>query len=447
MFKRLPWHTLLAGLVTALLVVSCDIVEIDDKPDPNGPSLEGLLQDATADELANVVTGIESGMRNDLNLYYVDVNVIGREMYRFLSAEPRFTGELLGKDNAVLDDNTFYTTRPWGARYRVVRNSNILIEAANASTQISDEQRQGVLGYAKTMQAYQLLLNLNLTYNNGIRIDVAGDEPGPVVGYSNALEQLSGLLDEAYTHLGNAGSSFAFSLSEGFSDFNSPTTFGLFNRAIKARIEIYRGEAQNALDALDNSFLNESGDIYFGAYHNFSTAGGDQINPVYENPDAPSGDSWLAHPSFIEDSISSDDIRLNKAFERTSSVTFDGLTSGYGFYLYKSQVDPIPVIRNEELILIKAEALINRNTGTDLADAETLINYIRNQAGLPDYGGATTQSALLDEMLLQRRYSLYGEGHRWIDMRRYDRLDELPIDRANDDVWEQFPIPRDENVN
>ena len=31
--------------------------------------------------------------------------------------------------------------------------------------------------------------------------------------------------------------------------------------------------------------------------------------------------------------------------------------------------------------------------------------------------------------------------HRWVDMRRYGRLGQLPIDRAGDDVWEQMPRP------
>ena len=49
--------------------------------------------------------------------------------------------------------------------------------------------------------------------------------------------------------------------------------------------------------------------------------------------------------------------------------------------------------------------------------------------------------ALMDEIVKQRRYSLFGEGHRWIDMRRWGRLNQLPIDRPGDDVWEKFPRP------
>jgi hypothetical protein len=47
-------------------------------------------------------------------------------------------------------------------------------------------------------------------------------------------------------------------------------------------------------------------------------------------------------------------------------------------------------------------------------------------------------------MLHQRRYSLFFEGHRWIDMRRYNKLGELPIDRTGDKVHVSFPIPLNE---
>jgi hypothetical protein len=74
-------------------------------------------------------------------------------------------------------------------------------------------------------------------------------------------------------------------------------------------------------------------------------------------------------------------------------------------------------------------------------EAVIALDIIRESAGLDPYTGAMDAASLTDEMLTQRRYSLYAEGHRWIDVRRYNRLDELPIDRANDDVFSQFPIP------
>jgi hypothetical protein len=78
-------------------------------------------------------------------------------------------------------------------------------------------------------------------------------------------------------------------------------------------------------------------------------------------------------------------------------------------------------------------------------DAVNAINVVRNAAGLVNYLGDQTPQALEDEILKQRRYSLFGESHRWIDMRRFDRIDELPNDRTSDNVPSTVSIPANEN--
>ena len=78
------------------------------------------------------------------------------------------------------------------------------------------------------------------------------------------------------------------------------------------------------------------------------------------------------------------------------------------------------------------------------SNAITAINKIRSSASLANYSGGSDLNSLITEILKQRRYSLFGEGHRWIDMRRYNLLNQLPIDRAGDDVWAQFPRPATE---
>ncbi|HMG67481.1 MAG TPA: RagB/SusD family nutrient uptake outer membrane protein, partial [Chitinophagaceae bacterium] len=125
----------------------------------------------------------------------------------------------------------------------------------------------------------------------------------------------------------------------------------------------------------------------------------------------------------------------------TASASNSGLSSDRDVWVYRSSVAPIPIIRNEELILIYAEASIQNNS---LPDAVVALNKIRTGHGLPVYSGAVTQAALINEMLNQRRYSLFYEGHRWVDMRRYDRLASLPVDRVGDDVWSAMPIPQTE---
>jgi hypothetical protein len=445
-FKNLK-ITLMLGCTIILWSAGCDVLNVDDRPDPNNTELSAVLENPSQADLNTLMGGTISGLRTDINLWFINYGMIGREMYRFLSAEPRNTGDLLGKENSQLDPGSFYTTRPWSAYYANIRMTNILIESASNATALTPEQINGVHGVAKTIQAHQYLMALNQTNENGIREQVRDDinAVGNLLSKAEAFDLIAGLLDEAVTDLNNSGD-FFFALPNGFSGFDDPAGFLQFNRALRARVAAYMEDWQTALDALDESFIDEAGDLTTGVYHDFTTNPNDQTNPVFADPDAGSGDSWVAHPSFVADAEAGDTRVDEKVQLRSSTASLDGLSSDYGLTVYDSQTTPIPIIRNAELILLRAEALINRNTGSDLTDSEDLINIIRNAAGLPDYSGATTQDALLDEMLRQRRYELYFEGHRWVDMRRYDRLDDLPIDRPGDNVWVSFPIPEQENL-
>ncbi|MDX1530649.1 MAG: RagB/SusD family nutrient uptake outer membrane protein, partial [Rhodothermales bacterium] len=406
----------------------------------------------------------------DLDLYLIDVGVIGREYYRFSSADPRFTSDLLGQAG-VLDNNSFFTTRPWAARYAAIRNACTLLQALEVTTEpLSDASKAAARGFANTWIAHQLLLNLNLTYDNGIRIDVCplGETPPVVSPADAAYAELARILDEAAADLQAAGEAeFFFPVlmtPGGGGRFDTPAEFLEFNRAVAARVAVYRENWQEALDLLDGSFLDRalaSADpLEFGAYHLFSTSAGDLTNPFFIDPQNPTGDALIVQPDFINDAAEEDQrvfeedegvedvadpvvqFRVNDEGE-PNPATLDDLTGSYGVFRYESNTAPIPIIRGAELILIRAEAHIQEG---EFEDAIEDLNRIRNAAGLDDYDGDETEAALLDELLRQRRYELYAEGHRWIDVRRYGRLDELPLDRPGDEVFTQFPIPRNENV-
>lgn len=435
-------------LLPALLVFGFSACEIETIEDPNNPSVGGLTANASLSEIQNLVTGIEGSMRLNLGQYFDGIGPIGREFYRFSTSDPRFTSDLLGKGEAVLDNNTFYTTNPYSSRYRTVKNCNILLEAVDNSTAITSEAlRNAAKGYANTIKAYELLLVWVEQYDNGIRIDVADpDNLGAFVGEGNpseALRAIGQLLDAGYAQLNNGGGEFPFRLGSGFAGFDTPSSFAMVNRAIMARVLVYNADWGTALTALTGSFFDLNGNLSNGVSYPFSTAGGDQLNPQWY-PLNVSGEARVAHPSFVTDAEAGD-TRLSKATLRASTEFQDGLQSDYDFTPYASNASSIPIIRNEELILIFAEANIQLDTPNDLDEAVTALNIIRQSAGLAPYSGAVTKSALIDEMLKQRRYSLYGEGHRWVDVRRYDRLGTLPIDRPGDDVWVRFPRPANEN--
>ena len=430
------------NIKTAFLLacfISFFACEIDELPNPNGPSIEGILLDASASQLQTLVTGSEDALRGDISFYYDVVSIVGREYYFFTGSDPRYTGEVLGKGDAVLDNAGFYGNRPYFGRYRTIKNLNVLIDAAMSSSTITDEQLQGYLGFAKTIQAYELHIVNNLQFGNGIRIDVSDiDNLGPFVEYNDALSQILALLDDGLTNLNAAGAEFPFALSSGFAGFDTPATFAQFNRAISARIALYQGNAADAASRVQASFFDPMAPLTTGPGRFYSTAGGDVANNIFRVP--LQNDAIIVHPSFLTDAEAGDN-RLEKALLRGDTLGLDGLSGTHDVWVFRSMEDQVPYINNEELGLILAES----NIGSDNGAAVNLINWVRGNAGLGDYAGGTSDAELIDEVLNQRRYSLYGLGHRWVDMRRYNRLNQLPIDRAGDDVFEQFPRPVSEN--
>ncbi len=414
----------------SLFVCSCK----KDFGDLNQATVQAFTSDATEGELNNLVSGTESGMRNSVALYLDDIGIISREMYHFSPSEPRYVTDLLGASGATLNNSTFYITNTWASRYQDVKNCNVLISAATNSTTITAAQRSGYIGFAQTIKAYQLLMNLNLTDSNGIRVDVADpNNLGPFVSYANGLAAISALLDSAKTQL--TGASVAFTLA-GFGSYSDAPGLIKVNRALAARVDVYRQLWSAALMDLSASFFALHGSLSDGVFHVYSTGSGDQLNTFYI-PQNTTGEVRVAHPSYAADIEAGDD-RIGKATVRTSVASLQGLSSNRDVWVYTTSTTPIPIVRNEELILIYAEANIQQS---DFADAVTAINIIRTAHGLGAYSGATTQAALLTEMLNQRRYSLYCEGHRWLDLRRYNLLGTVPIDRTGDQVWTEFPLP------
>lgn len=413
---------------------------IDEQFDPNGPSIESVLNNPDLGQLNLLVSGAEARMRNGFDTYVDATGSIARELYKF-DADPRNTEELLGKEGEPLDNNTFYLTSPYNTRYIVIKNTNILLEALDNTDIPTAAQKDGYRGFAKTIQAYMLFQVLNMLNDNGIRIDVADpDNLGPFVSRSEAFSRIRAMLDEANNDL--SGAEFAFQLSDGFAGFDTPETFAKFNRALAAKVATYAEDYTAALTHLNSSFFDLNGDLTIGPKHIYSLSSGDIFNGLFKTP-GQNGDQLIVHNDFITNATSGD-ARLAKFAQRVDPQSQDGLNGTHETALYESNVSPIDIIRNEELILIFAEASIQTGKFSDAVDA---INVIRNAHGIGDYTGAQTEEALIDEMLYQRSYSFWGEGHRMFDLRRYGRLNSnfLPLDRAGDQIFTEFPIPLSEN--
>lgn len=106
------------------------------------------------------------------------------------------------------------------------------------------------------------------------------------------------------------------------------------------------------------------------------------------------------------------------------------------------------MLRSSEMLLIMAEAKASTGTADDLKESNKLLNQLRGARieGWTEQEYAT-QAELQDEILLERRRELCYEGHRFFDMRRFNRPIYKPmIDKtlAVGDYHRIQPIPLSE---
>jgi starch-binding outer membrane protein, SusD/RagB family len=416
-------------------------------PDYNNPSIEDFSSSPTPTKIASAAQGLLIGTRvqqGEQNGYVSLLGILGRESYNFDPADPRFITEML---IGPLDPGSpAFGANLFAFPYRNIRNANILLEAVEGVAGMTTAQVEAVRGFAKTIQALDYLYVINTRDDLGAPLDVnraATLDPAPFVSKAEIHTNIVRLLDEGATHLQAAGTAFPLTLSPGFAAFNTPATFITFNRALKARVEVYRRGYAAALTALNSSFISTTAPMSLGAYHSYSTGSGDLQNRLFD----PEGRAILAHPSLVTDAArqpgGAPDARLTAKVAAITPRTVQDITAGHVFTIYGSNTASVPIIRNEELILLRAEA---RYFTGDQAGALNDINFIRTTSGLlAARGPFTSESDFVTELLHQRRYSLMFEGgHRWIDTRRFGVLPALPKALPTHNIASRFPFPEGE---
>ncbi len=441
-------HKAIPVLLAMVAMSACKTLVV---PDLNNPSIEELTgEDATRVAVITAAQGLFVRVRGGIAGragYVSEVGIIGRESYNFDAADPRFVTELLR--DPLDGGNGAFGGNHWGGRYRGFREADIVLNAVEAlDPAVMDAgDKDGLRGIAKTLQALDLLLVINTRDDLGAVITVAADptgDPEPIVDRAAVFARITALLDEAQGHLTGTFPS-DLRLPSGFDGFDTAAEFLTFNRALKARVDVYLGNYAAALTSLSASFLDPAGDMQLGVFYNYGTGSGDQVNNLFD----PSELIILAHPSIETDAqLQTDGVTLDqRVVDKTVSVATVtdqgglGLSSDLAFTLYTSATAKMTIIRNEELILLRAEA--NLQLG-NFAPASADLNILRGAAGLANIDLSTmTATGRIDELLYNRRYSLLFEGHRWIDMRRYGRLSDLLLDSSLR-VHARFPFPQSE---
>ena len=457
-------------------------------PSYNAPDVAGVGADPNGLQL--LATGVTERERALLFATDRDEGLFGREAYYYFPTDARFVSNYLigipttqaGNPEGKRLDPGGFASGIFFERYRNMRNA-VNVQVAVANSALSATQKSAMVGFAKTHYALDLLYLIESRDTVGSVVEIDATNPNanpPFVGRDSVYKRIFAILDSANAALAAGGTAFPVTLHAGYNGFNTPTTFAKFTNAIYARAaadyaatlltrqtsctgnagtaasctrpyqRLVNGNSNNAnataIYQKALTALNAIGPNLFeplragvgptndaGVYALFSTTSGDVQNSLNFNTDV----NLLAHPSFV-DSAQAGDTRLSKVTLVTNSSGAPtpraapsnfGIPAAYRFTIYSSGSTSAPIIRNEELYLLRSEA--KWFTG-DKTGAINDLNTVRTTSGgLAAYSAVAltwTDQQYIDALLYERRMSLVLENRKWVDYRRFGRLLDLPED-------------------
>jgi len=322
--------------------------------------------------------------------------------------------------NHIQEDNTT-VTNAWSAIYDGIGRVNTVIARVPAVADLSDAEKNQILGEAYALRA--------LHYHNLVKF--WGGVPlvlTPIEDPVTASKLTRATVDAVYAQI--------------LSDLDQATTLvtnttqrtrvsTLFVSALRARVLLYKGDYQGALNAANATLAGR--DTLVVPFASLFTADGtptsEDIFRVAFTPQEyneigyyylAAGRREVQPTTALQAVYETGDIRKTLTVIPRNSSNLQGVK-------YPTTIggEDVHVIRLAEVVLIKAEALARLNR---LPEAVDELNKVRIRAGLPKLVlGVTiisgtnvldTQAEVIDAIIKERRVELALEGDRWPDLVR-----------------------------
>jgi len=422
------------------------------------------------------IFGVQAQGGQSGNMLYMDV--LGEDMVfntssnNWLLPEYRWVRHRDATSSMLYYNYQFY--------YVIIGNANMIL-ANIADAEGPDADKAAIRGQALAYRAwayFQMVQLFGERYvpggqNSSLAVPLVlepKDTPTPRNTVAEVYEQINIDIDEAIAAL------------EGYKATNKSHLNVNTAQGIKARVALVQGDWATAVSsarAARVGYTLMSNDQYLAGFNNYdnpewiwaSRIQSDQTSYFYSFFAYMSANysstvirtSPKSISSTLYNTISQTDVRKGLWDPTGKDATFPTPTSTSIRAPYMSRkfkvADPslsigdVPYMRAAELYLIEAEALAR--SGDNVGAAQTLYTLAVNRD--PGYVLSTNAGeALINEILLQRRVELWGEGFRFYDLKRTNSaLDRTGANHnasyangvlevpANDARW-QFLIPQDE---
>ena len=340
-------------------------------PDLNSGSVSGFQQSPTGAAAGAIALGMVRGARDNTANMVWNVGAFGREGYQMGVAQ----GDLTLYVDGPITSNTFYLDLLWDQQYSDIRAGNTVLDAMSRIPDLTSQQLSAMAGFIQTMMAYDLiqLAATRDTFGLPIAVDVTpGGPAAPIADKATVYQHIVNLLDSGQTNLQAGGAAFSFALPPGFAGFNTPATFLQVNRGLRARADILTKNWANALTDLNASFVSTAQPLAFGPFFDYSANSGDETNILFKPYYYVA--NWIISAAQLQANGTTLDNRVLTKTVQVAPFLLDSIAASYQFTAYNSVSAPLPMLRNEELILLRAEANIGLGNG---AAALTDINFIR----------------------------------------------------------------------
>ncbi len=446
-------YSSLIALSAGIAVVGCNESAITDYNHPGSfPHDQSYLQ--------TEFSGVMDGARTVVGTYAIFMSGMGRDLAYFTPSEDRFVKQVTGEN--PIQNNNFIGTSVWTQLFTTVKGADTLEAAIPGMTlsngsKYSAAQQAGLVGALETIKALDFMYAAETRDTLGVPITNVGNSgaPKPILCNPSVWKSIVAMLTTAKTSLDQAGgTAIPVTFPAGF--LNTPTASGTtltgtqfeeLTLALrgKAEVEYAYAIARAGNGTPDATQLNaaiadiQASGIYttsakltpseavpetdFGAFHVFSTASGDRINPIFGTVAI---DWFLLDGALAQ--MDTTDARFVAKFTNAGSLS--GTENSYTrsdttpiasswYYSDLSGSAPVTIVRNIELQFLLAQAQLGLG---QYATAAATVNAVRTQVGgLPSAVVAPDFVDVRDFLLREQRVSLIGEGtgDRNIAMREY----------------------------
>jgi starch-binding outer membrane protein, SusD/RagB family len=412
------------GVLTAMMFLCCTsckkFVEIEPAPE--------LIETSSVFKDYKTALAAVGGVYVQMRTLNLSINNGGMSVYCGLSADEIYNTSVNQNadqfyQNSIDPTSSIVSNNFWTFSYRIIYQTNSIIEGLNKSLSINDSLKRQLSGEMKLVRAMQYFNLVNLF----------GDVPLILTtDYAENATKARNNTDEIYQQITTDLLEAHNSLLGNYPSSNRARPNKWTAAAFLAKVYLYKSDWQNAesfaslvinagtysLSTVNTVFtsINSNETIWQLTRDNSNTAEGATFIPA-----SPTVRPTYALTNHIMSAFQGNDLRRINAnwidSNKVSNITYyypkkykqRNITSG------ATPTEYLIVLRLAEVYLIRSEARAQQNK---IIGAQDDLNKVRQRAGLPNTT-SNTQATLLLAVEKERQLELFCEwGNRWFDLKR-----------------------------